>query len=145
MEIRSFLGLDPTIIVVVGSISTLWGVVGQTQSLPKSGIAEWFLNALPDHRVRHGFHRQYAENNYANMFIFIDRLLGTYNPEVKPVRYGLIAQANTNNPITLTSMKWEKIWRDLRAARFLREVVYYFCGPPGWKPRYFVPTQAQRS
>jgi sterol desaturase/sphingolipid hydroxylase (fatty acid hydroxylase superfamily) len=137
------LGLDPTIIVVVGTISTLWGVVGHTQIVPKLGIAEWFLNTPSAHRVHHGINRQYVDKNYANMFIFIDRLLGTYEPEVEPVRYGLITQANTNNPITLTRMEWVNIWQDLKTARSLREVVCYVCGPPGWKPSHLVPTQVQ--
>lgn len=137
------LGLDPTIIVVVGTISTLWGVVGHTQIIPKLGIAEWFLNTPSAHRVHHGVNRQYVDKNYANMFIFIDRLLGTYEPEVEPVRYGLISQANTNNPITLTSMEWAHIWQDLKTAQSLREVVCYVCGPPGWKPGNLVPTQVQ--
>ena len=137
------LGLDPTIIVVVGTISTLWGVVGHTQIIPKLGIAEWFLNTPSAHRVHHGINRQYVDKNYANMFICIDRLLGTYEPEVEPVRYGLISQANTQNPVTLTGMEWVKIWRDLKTARALREAVCYVCGPPGWKPHYFEPTAAQ--
>jgi sterol desaturase/sphingolipid hydroxylase (fatty acid hydroxylase superfamily) len=141
------LGLDPTIIVVVGTISTLWGVVGHTQIVPKLGIAEWFLNTPSAHRVHHGINQQYVDKNYANMFIFIDRLLGTYEPEVEPVRYGLITQANTNNPINLTRMEWANIWQDLKTARSLREVVCYVCGPPGWKPSNLVlpQVQAQRS
>ena len=137
------LGLDPTIIVVVGTISTLWGVVGHTQIIPKLGIVEWFLNTPSAHRVHHGINRQYVDKNYANMFIFIDRLLGTYEPEVEPVRYGLITQANTNNPITLSTMEWANIWQDLKTARSVREMVCYVCGPPGWKPGNLVPTQVQ--
>ena len=137
------LGLDPTIIVVVGTISTLWGVVGHTQIVPKLGIAEWFLNTPSAHRVHHGINRQYVDKNYANMFIFIDRLLGTYEPEVEPVTYGLITQANTNNPLTLTTMEWANIWQDLMTARSLGEVVCYVCGPPGWKPSNLAPTQVQ--
>jgi len=104
--------------------------------VPKLGIAEWFLNTPSAHRVHHGINQQYVDKNYANMFIFIDRLLGTYEPEVEPVRYGLITQADTNNPKTLTIMEWEKMWVDLKTARSLRETVCYVCGPPGWKPKH---------
>lgn len=142
-SVLPILGLDPTIIVVVGTISTLWGVVGHTQIVPKLGIAEWFLNTPSAHRVHHGINRQYVDKNYANMFIFIDRLLGTYQPEMEPVRFGLITQANTHSPITLTSMEWVKIWRDLKTARSFGEMVLYVCGPPGWRPRCLVPTQTQ--
>ena len=128
------IGLDPTIIVVVGTILTLWGVIGHTQIIPKLGIVEWVLNTPSAHRVHHGINHQYVDKNYANTFIFIDRLLGTYEPEVEPVRYGLITQANTNNPITLTFMEWKKIWIDIRKARSFAEAFCYVCAPPGWKP-----------
>ena len=59
------------------SSSTFWGVIGHTQIIPKLGIVEWFLNTPSAHRVHHGINPQYIDKNYANMFIFIDRLLGT--------------------------------------------------------------------
>jgi sterol desaturase/sphingolipid hydroxylase (fatty acid hydroxylase superfamily) len=137
-------GLDPTIILVVGTISTFWGVIGHTQIIPRLGIVEWFLNTPSAHRVHHGINRQYIDKNYANMFIFIDRLLGTYEPEVEPVRYGLVTQAKTNNPITLTLMEWKNIWRDLKNARSIGEAFWYVCGRPGWKPRDLVEAQVLR-
>jgi len=141
--ILPIVGLDPTILVVVGTISTFWGVIGHTQIIPKLGIVEWFLNTPSAHRVHHGINPQYIDKNYANMFIFIDRLLGTYEPEVEPVRYGLVTQANTNNPITLTFMEWKNIWRDLKPARSFGEAFWYVCGPPGWKPEDLMQPQTQ--
>ena len=38
-SVLPILGLDPTIIVVVGTISTLWGVVGHTQIFPSSALS----------------------------------------------------------------------------------------------------------
>lgn len=137
-------GLDPTIIVVVGTISTFWGVIGHTQIIPKLGIVEWFLNTPSAHRVHHGINPQYIDKNYANMFIFIDRLLGTYEPEEEPVRYGLVTQAGTNNPVTLTVMEWKNIWRDLKTARSLGEAFCYVCAPPGWKPKDLLEAQVQQ-
>lgn len=128
------IGLDPTIIVVVGTISTFWGVIGHTQIIPKLGVIEWFLNTPSAHRVHHGINPQYIDKNYANMFIFIDRIFGTYEPEEEPVRYGLVTQAKTNNPITLTLMEYRKIWADLKTARSLGEAFWYVFGPPGWRP-----------
>ena len=140
-------GLDPSIIVVVGTISTFWGVIGHTQIIPKLGILEWFLNTPSAHRAHHGINPQYIDKNYANVFIFIDRLLGTYEPEVEPVRYGLVTQVNTNNPVTLTLLEWKKIWADLKTARSVGEAIWFVCGPPGWRPKDLMaapaPAQAQ--
>ena len=47
------LGLDPTIIAVVGVISTLWGIVGHTQIVGKLGSLEWIFNTPSHHRVHH--------------------------------------------------------------------------------------------
>ena len=140
--ILPLVGLDPTVIVVVGTMSTFWGVVGHTQIIPKLGFVEWFMNTPSAHRVHHGINPQYIDKNYANVFIFIDRLLGTYEPEVEPVRYGLVTPAGTNNPITLTLMEWKNIWRDLKTARSFSEAFCYVCAPPGWKPKDLVQVQA---
>ena len=47
------IGLDPTIVAVAGSISTLWGIVGHTQIINKLGPLEIFLNTPSHHRVHH--------------------------------------------------------------------------------------------
>jgi len=105
-----------------------------TRVVPKLGLLEGILATPSAHRVHHGSNPEYIDKNYANMFIFIDRIFGTYEPENNEVKYGLTKNLKTFNPFTITIAEWKKIWADLKTARSLAEVFGYVFGPPGWQP-----------
>ena len=96
------LGLDPTIVVIAGVISTLWGVVGHTQIVDKLGPLEIIFNTPSHHRVHHGANKQYIDKNYGNLFIIWDKMFGTFEPEHTTVKYGLVNNVNTFNPVTVS-------------------------------------------
>lgn len=135
MSILPLMGLDPSVIVVAGLASTFWGVIGHTQIIPRLGPIEWFFNTPSAHRVHHGVNPQYIDKNYANMFIIYDRILGTYAAEKETVVFGLVNNVGTNNPLTITSHVWKKMWEDLKTAQSLPEVCGYIFGPPDWQPK----------
>ena len=129
------LGLDPTIIAVAGVISTLWGVVGHTQIVGKLGPLEWILNTPSHHRVHHGANAEYIDKNYGNLLIIWDRMFGTFEPEKAKVKYGLVNNVNTFNPIKITFMGWQSMMLDIRKAKNYKEVFSIMFGPPNTKNR----------
>ena len=129
------LGLDPTIIAVTGVISTLWGVVGHTQIVGKLGPLEWILNTPSHHRVHHGANAEYIDKNYGNLLIIWDRMFGTFEPEKAKVKYGLVNNVNTFNPIKITFMGWQSMMLDIRKAKNYKEVFSIMFGPPNTKNR----------
>ena len=124
------LGLDPLMIAVAGVVSTLWGVVGHTQIIGKLGPLEWVFNTPSHHRVHHGSNPEYIDKNYGNLFIIWDRIFGTFEPENKPVEYGLVKNVNTFNPIKITFMGWEKLFKDIRNSESFKETIGLIFGPP---------------
>ena len=124
------LGLDPLMIAVAGVVSTLWGVVGHTQIIGKLGPLEWVFNTPSHHRVHHGSNPEYIDKNYGNLFIIWDRIFGTFEPENKPVEYGLVNNVNTFNPIKITFIGWEKLFKDIRNSESLKETIGLIFGPP---------------
>jgi Sterol desaturase len=124
------IGLDPTIIAVAGVISTLWGIFGHTQVIGKLGPIEWIFNTPSHHRVHHGANEQYIDKNYGNLLIIWDRMFGTFEPEKANVRYGLVKNVNTFNPIKITLMEWSSIFKDMSKAPNLKESFNIFFGPP---------------
>ena len=124
------LGLDPTIIAVAGVISTLWGIVGHTQIFGKLGPLEWIFNTPSHHRVHHGSNEQYIDKNYGNLFIIWDRIFGTFEVEKEPVKYGLVSNVNTFNPVKITFMAWSSIIKDIKIANNLNHILYSIFGPP---------------
>ena len=133
--ILPLIGLDPTIIAVAGVISTLWGIFGHTQVIKKLGPLEWIFNTPSHHRVHHGANEQYIDKNYGNLFIIWDRMFGTFELEKERVRYGLVKNVNTFNPIKITLMEWNSILKDLNKASNIKESFNIFFGPPKTKGR----------
>jgi len=129
------LGLDPTIIAVAGVISTLWGVVGHTQIVGKLGPLEWILNTPSHHRVHHGANTEYIDKNYGNLLIIWDRIFGTFEPEKAKVKYGLVNNVNTFNPIKITFMGWQSMMLDIKKAKNYKEVFSIIFGPPNTRNR----------
>ena len=129
------LGLDPTIIAVAGVISTLWGVVGHTQLIGKLGLLEWIFNTPSHHRVHHGANAEYIDKNYGNLLIIWDRMFGTFEPEKAKVKYGLVNNVNTFNPIKITFMGWRSMIKDIQNAKNYKEVFSIIFGPPNTRNR----------
>ena len=124
------LGFDPTIIAVAGVISTLWGIVGHTQVIGKLGPLEWIFNTPSHHRVHHGSNKQYIDKNYGNLLIIWDRMFGTFEPEEEEVKFGLVNNVNTFNPVKVTFMAWVSMINDLKQKNSLSEVIKVIFGPP---------------
>ena len=131
--ILPLLGFDPTIIAVAGVISTLWGIVGHTQIVGKLGPIEWVFNTPSHHRVHHGSNAQYIDKNYGNLLIIWDRMFGTFEPEVEPVKFGLVNNVNTFNPTKITFMGWADIFKNIKNATNMNEAIYFLLGPPKTK------------
>ena len=129
------IGLDPTIIAVAGVISTLWGIVGHTQIINKLGPLEWVFNTPSHHRVHHGSNEQYIDKNYGNLLIIWDRMFGTFEPEKELVRYGLVKNVNTFNPVKITFMGWKAILDDIKQSKSFLEGLRLFFGPPNTRSK----------
>ena len=128
-------GMDPTIVVIAGVVSTLWGVVGHTQIVDKLGPLEIIFNTPSHHRVHHGANKEYIDKNYGNLFIIWDKMFGTFEPEKAPVKYGLVNNVNTFNPVKITFMGWSAILKDIRKAKTVKEALSLTFGPPNTKLR----------
>ena len=129
------LGLDPTIIAVAGSLSTLWGIVGHTQIIKSLGPLELILNTPSHHRVHHGANSQYIDKNYGNLLIIWDKFFGTFEPEKEKVKYGLVNNVNTYNPVKITFMTWQDIIKNMRNSDSTTQALKYLFGPPNTKQR----------
>tara|TARA_E500000178_G_scaffold263414_1_gene260513 strand:- start:84 stop:587 length:504 start_codon:yes stop_codon:yes gene_type:complete len=129
------LGLDPTIIAVAGSLSTLWGIVGHTQIIKSLGPLELILNTPSHHRVHHGANSQYIDKNYGNLLIIWDKFFGTFEPEKEKVKYGLVNNVNTYNPVKITFMAWQDIIKNMRNSDSTTQALKYLFGPPNTKQR----------
>ena len=127
-------GLDPMLILTLEAINTLYQYWIHTELVSTIGPLELVLNTASHHRVHHGTNVEYLDRNHAGMFIVWDKLFGTFEPEVAPVRYGLTKNIRTFRPVRIAFHEFAAIAADVRRAGSVREVLGYLFAPPGWSP-----------
>ena len=131
----ALVGVSPALIVMSGAINLIYQYWIHTEVVDRIGPLEAVLNSPSHHRVHHGSNPQYLDKNYGGILIVWDRLFGTYEPEVEPVRYGLTKDIDSYNLWTIAFHEWRELGRDVRATpRFADKVGRLWHGP-GWEPR----------
>jgi hypothetical protein len=96
---------------------------------------EYWLNTPSHHRAHHGTNPRYLDRNYGGMLIIFDRMFGTFEAEREddPVRYGIIRNLATFNPLWVGFHEWIAIARDVGTAPDWRSRWMAIAGPPGWQ------------
>ena len=132
----SLLGFEPKVVLTALSLNLLYQFWLHTTWIPKLGWLEYVLNTPSAHRVHHASNLDYLDANYGGVLIVFDRLFGTYLPErdEQPCIYGLVKPMRTRNLLTMEFAQWQDLWRDMRAARSLKDALAYLAMPPGWSP-----------
>ncbi len=114
------LGFPPAIIITTDAFSYFYQVFLHTRVVPKLGPFEWIFNTPSHHRVHHGSNPRYVDKNYGAVFIFWDKLFGTYEEECEEVRYGLTKDFKTYNPWKIAFYEFGSVLRDTAAKQGLR-------------------------
>jgi sterol desaturase/sphingolipid hydroxylase (fatty acid hydroxylase superfamily) len=100
--------------------------------LPKP--LEAVLNTPSHHRAHHGANPQYLDKNYGGILIIWDKLFGTFEPEVRRIKYGLTKNISTYNPLKIAYHEYAAIGRDVKRTTGMRNKLRHIFGPPGWTP-----------
>lgn len=132
----ALLGFEPQMLIAAYAVNLGYQMWLHTDWIPKLGFLEGVLNTPSSHRVHHAANLEYLDANYGGVLVVFDRMFGTYRPERDdtPIRYGLVEPLRSYNPLKLVFYQFIPMFRDLRSARSLREVLGYLFGPPGWRP-----------
>lgn len=80
---------------------------------------EYIFNTPSHHRVHHGVNNPYLDKNYGGIFIFWDRLFGTFTPETETVRYGIIKPIHSRNWLWINSHAWFEMWDAMKTKKTL--------------------------
>ena len=105
-----------------------------TEAIKSLGPLEKILNTPSHHRVHHGANVEYLDKNHAGILIIWDKLFGTFEPEVRRIKYGLTKNIHTYNPIRIGYHEFVDIAKDVARARSWRDRVKHVFGRPGWQP-----------
>ena len=128
----ALIGIHPVVYVGVVTVKNMWGIWNHTQLIGKMGWADRWLATPANHRVHHGRNPQYIDKNYSQVTIVLDRLFGTFEPEVEAPDFGLVEPQITTNPVTIWLSGWRWLGRRIASAPDLKTKLKYLYKPPEW-------------
>lgn len=95
---------------------------------------EWALNTPSHHRVHHGRNPKYIDKNHAGMFMFWDRMYGSFKEEEEEPIYGITQPVNSWNPIKQNFNYFGFLWRNAIQTKSWKDKIRIWFMPPGWRP-----------
>lgn len=105
------MGFPPIIVVTTDAFSYFFQLCLHTRIVPKLGPIEWIFNTPSHHRVHHASNPQYLDKNYAAVFIFWDKMFGTFELEQETPRYGLTKPFDSRNPLKIAFYEFGAVFK----------------------------------
>ncbi|GAA4278054.1 sterol desaturase family protein [Aquimarina mytili] len=131
------LGFDPILVLLSEVFVQVFQTLLHTEIIGKFiKPVEFIFNTPSHHRVHHGSNRQYWDKNYAGILIIWDRMLGTFEPEVEKVRYGISEPIHSNNPIKVFLHGISRFLKKLKKVNGFKNKLLVFIKAPDWMPTH---------
>jgi len=105
------IGFPPAMIISVQLVHGIYPFFIHTRTIPKLGFLEYIFVTPSHHRVHHASNEHYLDKNYGDVFIFWDKLFGTFIVEKEEPVYGL------TKPLDSNSFLWQHF-------HFILEIIY---------------------
>lgn len=135
----ALLGVPAKVIAITLPIHLFLQFWYHTKHIKKMGILEQILVTPSHHRVHHAINPEYIDKNHSQIFIFWDKLFGTYQEELDtvPPVFGITRPAQTWNPFRINFQHlWLLICDAWRAENWKDKLTIWF-KPTGWRPENF--------
>ena len=129
-------GVPSIVIATVAPLHLFAQFWYHTQHIGKMGFLENIIVTPSHHRVHHAINPVYLDKNYSQIFIFWDKLFGTYQAELDdvPPVYGVTRPVSTWNPIKINFMHLWLLTKDAWRARNITDKLKIWFMPLGWRP-----------
>jgi len=132
----ALLGIPANVVALVAPIHLFAQFWYHTRLINKMGILEHIIVTPSHHRVHHAINDEYLDKNYSQIFIFWDKLFGTFQEEIpeKPAVYGVKKPVNTWNPFFINFMHAWGILKDAWRTKHVLDKIRIWFMPTGWRP-----------
>jgi len=132
----AILGVPEKVIAVVAPLHLFAQFWYHTRHINKMGFLEYIIVTPAHHRVHHAINKEYLDKNFGQIFIFWDRLFGTFQEEVDsiPAVYGVTRPVRTWNPIKINFMHMWLLIKDAWHAKNWTDKLRVWFMPLGWRP-----------
>jgi sterol desaturase/sphingolipid hydroxylase (fatty acid hydroxylase superfamily) len=132
----ALLGVPENVIAIVAPLHLFLQYWYHTQLIGKMGFLEKILVTPSHHRVHHAINKEYMDKNLSQIFIFWDKLFGTFQEElddVKPV-YGVTRPVKTWNPVKINFIHLWLLVKDAWRTSNWKDKFRIWIMPTGWRP-----------
>jgi sterol desaturase/sphingolipid hydroxylase (fatty acid hydroxylase superfamily) len=132
----ALLGVPQQVIAVVAPLHLFAQFWYHTQHINKMGWLEYVIVTPAHHRVHHAINPEYLDKNYGQIFIFWDRMFGTFQEETPaiPAVYGVTRPVRTWNPIKINFMHLWLLMQDAWHTESWKDKLRVWLMPLGWRP-----------
>lgn len=132
----ALLGIAPQVIAIVAPLHLFAQFWYHTRHIGKMGFLEKVIVTPSHHRVHHAINPEYMDKNFSQIFIFWDKLFGTFQPELDkvPPVYGVTRPVRTWNPIKINFQHLQLLLNDAWRAEKWSDKWRVFYKPTGWRP-----------
>ena len=130
------LGFNPADIVIMYSVTQIYGIIVHTEYINKLGWLEYILVTPSHHRVHHASNIEYLDKNMGMCLIIWDRIFGTFQEEIQtvPPQYGLTKPAEDDGLKQTVFHEWKEIRQDFKQPVDVKTKFKYLFKAPGWSP-----------
>jgi len=132
----ALLGVPTEVIATVGPLHLFAQFWYHTQHINKMGFLENIIVTPSHHRVHHAINKEYLDKNLGQIFIFWDKLFGTYQKELAeaPPVYGITRPVRTWNPIKINFSHLWLMMKDAWRTNNWKDKFALWFKPTGYRP-----------
>jgi sterol desaturase/sphingolipid hydroxylase (fatty acid hydroxylase superfamily) len=129
-------GVPQQVIAVVAPLHLFAQFWYHTQHINRMGWLEYIIVTPAHHRVHHAINPEYLDKNYGQIFIFWDRMFGTFQEETPAITavYGVTRPVRTWNPIKINFMHLWLLMQDAWHTQSWKDKLRVWLMPLGWRP-----------
>ncbi len=133
----AMLGVPSEVIATVGPLHLFAQFWYHTQHINKMGFLEKIIVTPSHHRVHHAINKEYLDKNLGQIFIFWDKLFGTYQEELAeaPPVYGITRPVKTWNPIKINFQHLWLMMKDAWRTRNFKDKLFLWFQRTGYRPK----------
>lgn len=135
----ALLGVPSKVIAITLPIHLFLQFWYHTKHIKKIGFLENILVSPSHHRVHHAINPEYMDKNHSQIFIFWDKLFGTFQAELEtvPPVFGITRPAHTWNPIRINFQHLGLLITDAWRTENWKDKFTIWFKPTGWRPENF--------
>ncbi len=127
------IGFSPAVATSVILFIGLFQFVTHSRLVGKLGFLEYIFVTPSHHRVHHARNDKYIDKNYGHVFIFWDKMLGTFEPETEEPEFGIITGFESSNPYWAYLYYWTTLFKRAGKAKSWKNKLKVFVMPPAWE------------